>query len=99
MGKIWEKHASSPDAESMNKEEMREFVKKELADAPDGGAECYNDEDFEHAFKEFDTDNSGEVSKQEMRDFIKKVAGLGSTTEVDSKTGKKIEPKKEEAKK
>ena len=53
---------------------MSEFIKQIMTDS--GELECWNDEEFDECYKEFDTDGSGKIERGEFTAFIKRFADL-----------------------
>ena len=58
----------------IEKEHLREFIKAIMVAA--GEEECWDDEDFEQGYYQFDKDRSGKIDRQEFDDFVKRFADL-----------------------
>ena len=60
----------------LDRDETKRFVECTMKDMNDDENFELADEDFEHTFNYFDTDQNGTIERSEMIKFIKKVSGF-----------------------
>ena len=65
---------SGEDVPILYKDEIKEYIHDMMRQA--GEDDAWDDEEFEHAFKEFDYDGNGEVDPKELVNLVKKFADL-----------------------